>query len=53
MATDLHERGVPLREIQERMGHALVTTTQRYTHVSAAALRRGAELLAIPRRAGD
>jgi integrase/recombinase XerC len=50
MATDLKDRGIDLRDIQERMGHAKITTTQRYTHVNAAALRRSAELLTVPRR---
>lgn len=43
-ATDLLEQGAHIREVQGQLGHASVTTTERYTHASVAVARRLAVL---------
>ncbi|MEV5413604.1 tyrosine-type recombinase/integrase [Thermopolyspora sp. NPDC052614] len=39
----LVEQGVHIRVVQEILGHARVTTTQRYTHVASAQVQDASE----------
>ena len=42
-------RGVPARSIQELAGHEDLTTTQRYMHLSPAAIDDAIRVLEMPR----
>lgn len=44
-ASHLAMRGVPLPAIKELLGHATITTTMRYAHVSPSTLRAAIEML--------
>jgi len=46
-------RGAPARAIQELAGHQDLTTTQRYMHLSPAAIEGGIRLLDLPKNARE
>lgn len=45
-ATEALARGATIREVQAQLGHASVTTTERYTHLDLASPRRVAAVMA-------
>lgn len=47
-ATDLSNGGVGIRDVQELLGHASVTTTQRYEHPTTESKRRAVDSLVRP-----
>ncbi len=47
-ATELTGRGVPLRAVQELLGHSTIQMTCRYAHVAPSALESAISLLSIP-----
>lgn len=46
-ASHLVQRGVPLRAVQELMGHADIRTTMRYAHLAPATLRSAIDALEV------
>lgn len=44
-ASHLAMKGAPLKSVQELLGHASITTTMRYAHLSPSTLRNSVELL--------
>ncbi|MBI4952312.1 MAG: tyrosine-type recombinase/integrase [Myxococcales bacterium] len=47
-ATELTSRGVPIRVVQELLGHTTITMTARYAHVSESSLQHAVSLLTKP-----
>lgn len=44
-ATELCEKGIPLRAVQKLLGHSTISMTERYTHVGEQILRDAVEVL--------